>query len=258
MKKSDKKCRRGGGNCATNLGFTLAEVLITLGIIGVVAALTMPMLIGHFEKITTATKLKKFYSVMAQATDKAMSENEDWSTWDYSLSAKDFFNKYYASNLKVVKIMCKNHNSYFQEFQECGNNSSFNNSGRYMVLEDGTIFTLRKGDSKNTIAGFYLGIYPKGPQKKVIDGRTYFELGLYNLKDMKHRCNYTPCMCGFQGDGEYKGADPAYSYYANRSDSASCSFKSSERAWGSYECYYKFIKDGFVFKDDYYFFKTLN
>lgn len=105
--------------------FTLAEVLITLGIIGVVAALTMPMLIGHFEKTTTATKLKKFYSVMAQATDKAMSENGDWSTWDYSLSAKDFFNKYYASNLKVVKT----------------------NGGRYMVLEDGTVFTLRKNGS---------------------------------------------------------------------------------------------------------------
>ena len=234
--------------------FTLAEVLITLGIIGVVAALTMPMLIGHFEKITTATKLKKFYSVMAQATDKAMSENEDWSTWDYSLSAKDFFNKYYASNLKVVKIMCKYSN---RDFQECGNNSSFNNTGRYMFLEDGTVFTLSKGDT-NTIASFYLGIYPKGYQKKVIGGRTYFRLGLYNLKDMKHRCNYTPRMCGFQGDGEYNGADPAYSYYANRSDSASCSFKRGDPVWGSYECYYKFIKDGFVFKDDYYFFKTLN
>lgn len=214
--------------------FTLVEVLITLGIIGVVAALTMPMLIGHFEKTTTATKLKKFYSVMAQATDKAMSENGDWSTWDYSLSAKDFFNKYYASNLKVVKT----------------------NGGRYMVLEDGTVFTLRKNSSYNAIKDFYFGIYPKGYQAQRIGGRTYFEIALYNLKNMKKMCNYGPSMCGFSGDGVYMGDAPAYKHWLNYSDSAYCSFKSGDPAWGSYECYYKFIQDGFMFKNDYYFFKT--
>lgn len=233
--------------------FTLAEVLITLGIIGVVAALTMPMLIGHFEKTTTATKLKKFYSVMAQATDKAMSENGDWSTWDYSLSAKDFFNKYYASNLKVVKTMCKFSN---RDFQECGNNSSFDNMGRYMVLEDGTVFVLRKNSSYNAIKDFYFGIYPKGYQNNPIGGRTYFEIALYNLKNMKKRCNYGPSMCGFAGDGVYMGDEPAYKHRLNYSDSASCSFKRGDPAWGSYECYYKFIRDGFMFKNDYYFFKT--
>lgn len=234
--------------------FTLAEVLITLGIIGVVAALTMPMLIGHFEKTTTATKLKKFYSVMAQATDKAMSENGDWSTWDYSLSAKDFFNKYYASNLKVVKTMCKFRD---RDFRECGgNNSSIDNDGRYMVLEDGTVFVLRKNSSYNAIKDFYFGIYPKDYQAQKIAGRTYFEIALYNLKNMKKMCNYGPSMCGFAGDGVYMGDHPAYKHWLNYHDSAYCSFKSGDPAWGSYECYYKFIQDGFMFKNDYYFFKT--
>lgn len=233
--------------------FTLAEVLITLGIIGVVAALTMPMLIGHFEKTTTATKLKKFYSVMAQATDKAMSENGDWSTWDYSLSAKDFFNKYYASNLKVVKTMCKFSN---KDFRECGNDSSFDYMGRYMVLEDGTVFVLRKNGSYNAIKDFYFGIYPKGYQNNPIGGRTYFEIALYNLKNMKKMCNYGPSMCGFSGDGVYMGDAPAYKHWLNYSDSAYCSFKRGDPAWGSYGCYYKFIQDGFMFKNDYYFFKT--
>ena len=47
--------------------FTLAEVLITLGIIGVVAALTMPSLIEHHQKQVVETKLKSFYSIMNQA-----------------------------------------------------------------------------------------------------------------------------------------------------------------------------------------------
>ncbi len=49
------------------LGFTLAEVLITLGIIGVVAALTMPSLITNYQKKATAKKLARFYSTMSQA-----------------------------------------------------------------------------------------------------------------------------------------------------------------------------------------------
>ena len=41
--------------------FTLAEVLITLGIIGIVAAMTLPILIGKYQKMQTATQLKKAY-----------------------------------------------------------------------------------------------------------------------------------------------------------------------------------------------------
>lgn len=47
--------------------FTLAEVLITLGIIGIVAALTMPVLIEHHQKQVIETKLKSFYSIMNEA-----------------------------------------------------------------------------------------------------------------------------------------------------------------------------------------------
>ena len=48
-------------------GFTLAEVLITLGIIGVVAAMTIPNLITHNQKEETVTKLRRAISVFNQA-----------------------------------------------------------------------------------------------------------------------------------------------------------------------------------------------
>ena len=47
--------------------FTLAEVLITLGIIGVVAAMTIPTLITTHNKRVVETRLEKFYSSMNQA-----------------------------------------------------------------------------------------------------------------------------------------------------------------------------------------------
>ena len=54
--------------------FTLAEVLITLGIIGVVAALTMSVLISNYRKQVTETKLKQTYSILSNATSKLIAE----------------------------------------------------------------------------------------------------------------------------------------------------------------------------------------
>ena len=56
-------------------GFTLAEVLITLGIIGVVCTLTLPSLIEKHQKQVTVSKLKKIYSVLSQELLLANSEN---------------------------------------------------------------------------------------------------------------------------------------------------------------------------------------
>ena len=41
--------------------FTIAEVLITLGIIGIVAAMTLPVVIGNYQKKVTVEKLKTVY-----------------------------------------------------------------------------------------------------------------------------------------------------------------------------------------------------
>lgn len=48
-------------------GFTLAEVLITLGIIGVVAAMTIPTLINTTNQAEFKTGIKKAVSVLNQA-----------------------------------------------------------------------------------------------------------------------------------------------------------------------------------------------
>ena len=48
-------------------GFTLAEVLITLGIIGVVAALTLPTLISKHQKKVYVTQFKKAYNTVTNA-----------------------------------------------------------------------------------------------------------------------------------------------------------------------------------------------
>ena len=69
---------------AARLGFTLAEVLITLGIIGVVAAMTMPSLITNYQKKQTISQLKKSYSVVSQALVSSQAENGNIEEWNLS------------------------------------------------------------------------------------------------------------------------------------------------------------------------------
>lgn len=89
-------------------GFTLAEVLITLGIIGVVCALTIPIFIEKHQKTVTATRLKEAYSIFSQAIDSAISHEGDLTTWNTSLSNDEFIQQYIAPYLQVKK--CNKYN----------------------------------------------------------------------------------------------------------------------------------------------------
>lgn len=57
-------------------GFTLAEVLITLGIIGVVAALTIPALLNNIQDAQYKMAYKKAYSMASQAWASAYGDGD--------------------------------------------------------------------------------------------------------------------------------------------------------------------------------------
>ena len=63
-----------------SLGFTLAEVLITLGIIGVVAAMTMPTLINSTQGAQYKAAFKKALSALSQAVTLNVALDE----WDFA------------------------------------------------------------------------------------------------------------------------------------------------------------------------------
>lgn len=91
--------------------FTLAEVLITLGVIGVVSAITIPTVINNYKKKQVVTQLKKDYSQFTQALEMSKIDNGDFTGWDYSGDtvydkSKNFTDKYIAPYLKVIK-QCK-------------------------------------------------------------------------------------------------------------------------------------------------------
>ena len=93
--------------------FTLAEVLITLGIIGVVAAMTMPSLMQNYKRQQATARIKKFVSVINQALISAENDlgpREDWvregdaSTEGNSDYAYNFLNTYIKPYIKSDDI----------------------------------------------------------------------------------------------------------------------------------------------------------
>ncbi len=71
-----------------NKAFTLAEVLITLGIIGVVAAMTLPLLIQEYRKNVVENRLKQTYSQLSQVFKLAENEHGEMYNWVDELSTR--------------------------------------------------------------------------------------------------------------------------------------------------------------------------
>ena len=114
-------CRRGTSRTTTGevrvgadkkAAFTLAEVLITLGVIGVVAAMTMPTLIKNYQQHETVNRLKETYSILYNAVRMSENENgllESWEIPNTSFDAntytygKTFFEQYLKPYIKIAK-----------------------------------------------------------------------------------------------------------------------------------------------------------
>ena len=128
--------------------FTLAEVLITLGIIGVVAAMTMPSLIADYQKKQTAIQLKKAYSTFAQALVSSQYENGNAAEWDVTELGSSYddnlkyFEQYWKPYLKIIKV-CKT-------MKECG----YDITGYAFLSEKNNYYHYGFGDN---IPGFIYG-----------------------------------------------------------------------------------------------------
>lgn len=192
-------------------GFTLAEVLITLGIIGVVAAMTLPTLVQKQQDKVTVTKLKKVYSVMQNATIRSIADNGELSDW-YS---EDSYNKGQSETVSLYEKLIKPYYSIAKECISGTNNSSgykncgytdncfytYNNKNYcstevstfkiLLVLADGSVLAFRpiKIDLSEDGSGkfaYYWSVYydvngPKSPNQYGKDV-FLFDLSPYNNK----------------------------------------------------------------------------
>lgn len=108
--------------------FTLAEVLITLGIIGIVAALTIPLLIQHQQEVATVSQLKKTYSMLLQSMLLAVKDNGTVDQWGAT-----------TDDGVGSKIMLDTLANYLRVTKNCGYlGGCFSNTVSYRTLSGGS------------------------------------------------------------------------------------------------------------------------
>ena len=96
----------------TQKAFTLAEILITLGIISVVAALTISNVIQDYQKKQTVVQLRKVYNDINNAVKLSEIDNGPMSQWDYVQTycyvyecIAPFLEKYYLPYFKDAQLL---------------------------------------------------------------------------------------------------------------------------------------------------------
>ena len=134
------KCNNFIKKCA----FTLAEVLITLGIIGVVAAITLSIVINNHKEKVTVTRLKHAYSILSQAFNRIVPEDGTPDEWGMT-----------GMNSQSHVIMANKFVPYFKIIENCvGKSDTFvknnctkvfysKNAYSSFVIQNGTTIVFR-------------------------------------------------------------------------------------------------------------------
>ncbi|MCM1339766.1 MAG: type II secretion system GspH family protein [Muribaculaceae bacterium] len=166
-----------------NKAFTLTELLVAIGIVGTLAALSIPSMVTTVQNYMLATKLKGNIQSIKQLVDKQlmMSPTRDLTGTDFNAPEKLLT----ASNFNVVKVCTDSAKDCWKTTATTGKVQYYTINGSAVgvagpsyysaQLKNGTVIGYKRetGGYKNSIIGeFCLDI--NGPEKPNIKGRDYF------------------------------------------------------------------------------------
>jgi len=146
--------------------FTLAEVLIVLGIMGIVAALTMPSLIANHRKKIVTTRIQKFYTTINQAMDRAEVRHGQVKHWKYPTNAytpdqiETWWNTYLGPEIKTLKT--EKDKSYFYIYFMDGSKVNF------------FVHNTTAGAAVGSMPAFHIYFFPKASDNATSMGKTHF------------------------------------------------------------------------------------
>ena len=160
--------------------FTLAEVLITLGIIGVVAALTLPSVVQNFQKRSLEVATQKFYSVMSQAIKQYMADEgvddlrqssllagDDDSVEVVTAKNDEFFKKYLKAQICEGGCFADNYKTQTGETSDYIGKYYYI-KGRYLLPDGMVVFASGYGALGDNVTPGYIYVDVngrKGPNK---------------------------------------------------------------------------------------------
>ena len=182
---------QGSPNLA-KVAFTLAEVLITLGVIGVVAAMTLPTLIQNYRNREVESKLQKIYTVMNQAIKMSEIDNGPKEYWDMTCSLNDIgaANEDCGNNIKRYFL---NYLKYLKTEELETSSRSYN---LLIYMNDGSLLIIKREANSNNAADFYFypnakNFSPESFASREENGRTFFSFKFSpSLTDVSNKYHY--------------------------------------------------------------------
>lgn len=153
-------------------GFTLAEVLITLGIIGVIAAMTLPALINQTQGKELETGLKKAYSVIQAALNQmAYDEGQIINNANYPTGKfMPVFKKYFKIAKDCGNTGCEapgtsdtgmsNHSKNYKTYNNKDLQNAYWDDGQ-AIISDGMLILIENLNTAIFISVDVNGIYKK-------------------------------------------------------------------------------------------------
>ena len=172
-------------------GFTLAEVLITLVIVGVIASMTIPTLMNNTKKQEFVSQLTKTYSTLSQGLNSIWNKN-DTAPGDYEFFTTHNFMDEFAKVTNIQKkcstiFECTGSNIYDNHRWLNGNtmSSTVYGDGKTVIMSDGQMISfvnyvmatygLSAEDTENVVGRFLVDVNGnKGPNKIGIDTFTFY------------------------------------------------------------------------------------
>ena len=169
---------------SARLGFTLAEVLVTLGIIGVVSAMTVPTLMQNYQKKSYVTQLHKFYNELSQALTQYQADKNAVNLKEAGFTSQESLNNFVKKYFKVVAECQDDKTPCFADSYKKlnGIELNFGSNGDIFTLASGQTVKVTYADGTyKDIAVFSIDINgQKGPN---IQGRDLFQLFLYDTNN---------------------------------------------------------------------------
>ena len=210
---------------AVSCGFTLAEVLVTLGIIGVISAMTMPTLIKNHQREVFVTQLRKFYSEFSQVIIDYQSKKNAVNLIEAGLSSPSGVNTFMNEEFKIVKT-CEDaiEPCFAGDYKTIkGGTVGIDISTSYVLANGVSIRMLSAIESVDKIANIMVDINGKnGPN---VLGRDLFFIALYKDGTMD----------------DYVANNPAPLTHQQRETAfASCTSSNYSSGWG---CFGKILND---------------
>ena len=174
-------------------GFTLAEVLITLAIIGVVAAISIPSVISNSQQQEFKTGLRKAVSVLNSAITMNMAIDGE-SPYDNA--------NLYGYLMRHMAVM----KSTTQLIKEYMVQSQWQNAAFYTT--DGMRFELREGHNYQRHKLYESNVYAcyggQTGELDVIDGHQCGGCGSYGLNSNPDATTKPPCIMTVDVNGDRK------------------------------------------------------